>query len=308
MITSGRAKARSHWLARWFHRCREKATVAGIRMPVLEMLPSDSKVVEISLDPHPPLDCWTHHTVALSHADGNTESLACVLLEDEMIRDAYTPGVNMCPKRFLAVHDIIQRRNNANEAACETVFSQLIAVVGNNRPFKEGGVNSTFESRAMLLVNSPSVFEAEPLVQATADAWVRGLPQVNVEAMPLPVFTHKKHAKDEAGAGMSLHPLSKPLQFKDLHKKSASMFKKHTEYLKSECCEVDLDCDAWKQARYPMPDNAEEIAQSFESENYEDPQFDFRTEGSFRETRTRRTIYVPGMCARSGSDLASQRS
>ena len=108
-------------------------------------------------------------------AEEKTEHV--ILLEDIVTTDAYAEGSSMCPKKFLAVHDIVDRLTNANEAACETVFSMMLSIVGAHRPYREGNANSTFEPRCMVQMNTPELADADNHVfmKLCTDVWTAGL-------------------------------------------------------------------------------------------------------------------------------------
>lgn len=59
----------------------------------------------------------------------------------------------------------------------------------------------------MVLVNAPGVFEGGTLVNSAADAWVQGLPQMNINPKPLPVYAHAKEEDDEKERPSHCHHL-----------------------------------------------------------------------------------------------------
>mmetsp|Transcript_8271 Transcript_8271/g.20338 ORF Transcript_8271/g.20338 Transcript_8271/m.20338 type:complete len:156 (-) Transcript_8271:617-1084(-) len=125
-------------------------------------------------------------------AEEKTEHV--ILLEDIVTTDAYAEGSSMCPKKFLAVHDIVDRLTNANEAACETVFSRMLSIVGAHRPYREGNANSTFEPRCMVQMNTPELADADNHVfmKLCTDVWTAGLPAMALHPQALPIYTVNK--------------------------------------------------------------------------------------------------------------------
>jgi len=245
-------------------------------------------------------------------AEEKTEHV--ILLEDIVTTDAYAEGSSMCPKKFLAVHDIVDRLTNANEAACETVFSRMLSIVGAHRPYREGNANSTFEPRCMVQMNTPELADADNHVfmKLCTDVWTAGLPAMALHPQALPIYTVNKEKqkkgnnKGKADAKESNNNGLAVTSYAALREKTDMLLRKYIEFIKSDDCEVDIEGDTWKALKYPLPEE-EPPQEAPAGEQYFDPAFEFVAKGSFRLSRSRRTVWVPGMYSGSGSNLGSRQ-
>ena len=162
-------------------------------------------------------------------------------------------------------------------------------------------------------MNTPELADADNHVfmKLCTDVWTAGLPAMALYPQALPIYTvnkvqQKKGNKGKADAKESNNNGFVVTSYSALREKTDLLLRKYIEFIKSDDCEVDIEGDTWKALKYPLPE--EETPQEAPAgEQYFDPAFEFVAEGSFRLSRSRRTVWVPGMYSSSGSNLGRRQ-
>ena len=95
------------------------------------------------------------------------------------------------------------------------------------------------------------------------------------------------------------------MSYNKLNKGLTDIYNDYVKFLDSDEFEVDLDSDRWKSEHYPLPDELAEIDASAHGARVLQ-EFDYVSQDAFRDTRSRRTAYAPGMYGDWSSRLATQ--
>lgn len=321
------AKRPLFWVKRWFdvRKVDDQSSVLKVKLGRIDLDETSHFLVAMdSVDElEAPPDCWSHYVLTIASVENITDErkFETVLRLDRMIPDFFDPELPQnANKTFLAAFDIIDTASLCLESIAEPAVGIADKVVGKNRPYKELSQNSSLRGRIELAIGAPPVEDSKAILDFGTDLWINGDKSLKLPPLPLPISSNQKSPGvppsmlEALGSKKKKHHLAKCKSINEARSWTKKMATEYETFLQSNACKVDPDKKVWKEAYQNVNDRAEganddekEDLMSAQEQQHPDPLFRYAITNAFVSTRSKRTVFLQGMYANSGSHLPRNR-
>lgn len=316
-------KTPARWIRRWFRKRSIDPSSPILRARITELPAKNDEDFALSSLTHigessASMDTWHHFNMDILNTKTHVKTNHDVILRtDIMIGDFYDPDIpQQTSAHFLCFMDILDKAGKCIEGPAETAVSAMGRIAGKGRPFDEKSKSTQFTARASLAIAAPGDGECGSLLDFSADMWVDGEPNLGVLPKPVPVIvTQRNKTPDafmESARSESSHHLHKSRSMKEVVKSTKKIMEEYRKFLDDEC-RVDIHDTKWKDdyeaerdedAYDEEQDDEDDDALKPLTDKYVEPSFDYVSANAFYHGRSQRRVYVRGMFAKDGTQLA----